>query len=231
MVVKGTLLRLFYRLRRHLWGGWPLSRWLGLLFLGDALLALLYGWPVFWPAALLGGLYGLYLLFLAWAARKRYVCFRPAALPSPHKTLRPLRSEELIPLRASGWFTVEGRGRYYADLEADFETMGTREHIILGRVIPSRFGGLGRWPADELGWWYIFFQPAMIRHLEVGRFCHGSQPRWAIHVVYAPDKETEESIYLVFEGVLPLWRVWADLLRDAPPEVRARALDDGQMGA
>ena len=229
MIVKGTLLRLFYRLRRHLWGGWPLSRWLGLLLLGGALLALLYGWPVFWPAVLLGGLYGLYLLLLVWAARRRYVRFQPASPPPTKQPLRPLRREELVRLRASGWFTVEGQGRYYADLEAHFETVGTREHIILGRVTPSRFLGVGRWPADELGWWYIFFQPAMIRRLEMGRFSHGSQPRWAIHVVYAPDQEAEESIYLVFDELSPLWRVLADLLADVPQEVRARALDSVRM--
>ena len=229
MSLRGSLLKLLYRLRRHLWGGWPLSRWLGLLLLGCLLLAFLHYWPVFWPAVLLGGVYGLYLLLLVWAARSRYVRFQPVSPPPPKQPPRPLRREELIRLRASGWFTVEGRGRYYADLEADFETVGTREHIILGRVTPSRFLGVGRWPADEWGWWYIFFQPAMICRLEVGRFCHGSQPRWAIHVVYAPDQEAEESIYLVFDELLPLWRVWADLLADAPQEVRARALDSVRM--
>ena len=227
MSLRGTILRIAYLLRRHLWAGWPLSRWLGLLFVAGGLLALSSGWPVFWPSALVAGLYGAYLLLLTWAARKRYVHFQPVPLPPSPQSGRPLRREALVRIRASGWFTVEGRGRYYADLDADFETVGTREHIIMARVYPSRFLSLGRWPADEVGWWYAFFQPAMIRRVDAGRFYFGAQPRLALRVIYAPDEEREEAIYLTFDAASALSRVRNDLLKDTPADVQARAGSEG----
>jgi hypothetical protein len=127
-----------------------------------------------------------------------------------------LRTEELIATRASGWFSVEGKDQYYVDIEADFETVGTREHIILGRVHPSRFLLLGRWPMDEQGWWYIFFRPDTIRELSVGHLCHGPRPRLALRVSYALDEEKQEDIFLTFDNASALRRVWDDLLQDAP---------------
>ncbi len=219
----GVILQLAYRLRRHLWAGWPLSRWLGWLLVMGGLVVTIYGWPRFWLAAPFGMLFLGHVVLLIWASRRRHVHFD--ALHNPETSLwegepppPALRTEELVPVRASGCFTVEGKSQYYMDVEAEFETVETREHIVLGRVHPSRFLLLGRWPAWEHGWWYIFFQPAMIREMTAGHLHFGRQPRLALRLVYAPAEETREAICLVFQDATGLRRVWDDLLRDAPPQ-------------
>jgi hypothetical protein len=165
----------------------------------------------------------LHIGILAWANRCRYIHFRsePQAnlhllsTPSP----LPLRPEEMVPIRASGEFSVHDNHHYYMDLDADFETVETREHIVLGRVHPSRCLLLGRWPADQLGWWYVFFQPSMIREIQAGHLYFGPLPRLALRILYAPDDNSEERIYLAFDDASTLRRVWDDLLKDAPPLV------------
>lgn len=218
----GIVLQLAYRLCRHLWAGWPLSRWLGGLLLLAGLVAAVCLRPGLWPALPFAVLWLVYVVLLNWANWRSYVQFQALSHAEPlfqDRALPALRAEELVPVRASGWFTVEGKNQYYVDVEAKFETVETREHMILGRIHPSRFLWLGLWPAWELGWWYIFFQAAMIRELTVGHLHFGRQPRLAIRVVYAPQEETRETIYLTSDCPTALRRVWDDLLRDAPIQV------------
>jgi hypothetical protein len=215
----GLILQIAYRLRRHFWGGWPLSRWLGLLFVVAILWALIR-WRAFpWPAAIPAALYLAYLLVLAWAGRQHYLQFHAleegATLLKNPGSLPPLGVQEMVPVRATGWFAVEGQTQYYVDVEADIETVGTREHIVLGRVHPSRFLLLGRWPRYELGWWYIFFQPAMIRDLRLGHLSFGPRPQRVLRVLYAPDENTQQTVYLSFEDDQALQRMWEDLAKDA----------------
>jgi len=221
LTTRGIILRLASQLRHHYWGGLPLSRWLGFLLLAGALASLVYWWPVFWPAILLAVCWLTYSTVLTWAARQGFVCFKAAARSSDLLEGAPtdaaLYPEEMIPVRASGSFAVEGRTRYYVDIEADFETVGTREHIVLARVYASRFLVLGRWPGDELGWWYIFFEPAMIQELSLGHLCFGPQPQMALRVIYAVEKGTQETFYLVVDDPVALRRVWDNLRLDAPP--------------
>jgi hypothetical protein len=219
----GFVFQLAYRLRRHLLFGWSLARWVGFLLVVGGLVAYLGGSGSLWTPALFGSLLVGYSLLLAWAARRRYVLFKGTlqfettccGLDSDP----PLRAEELVPVRASGRFTVEGKDRYYMDLEADFETVGSREHIVLARVVPSRFLLFGNLPSDEWGWWYIFFQPRMIRRLVVGTLYFGTRSRQAVCVTYSPDGETLETVLLSFDDADAMCRVWHDLLGDAPPDL------------
>lgn len=216
----GVSLQLAYRLRRHLWLGWSLARWFGLLLLAAGLVALIRTWSRPWPAIVLAGVFLTYALVLAWAARRRYVYFETAreaeAWFQELPAAPPLRAEEMVPVRASGWFSVEGKSQYYMDVEADFETVATREHIVLGRVHDSRFLLLGRWPAWELGWWYIFFQPHMIQQLDIGHLHFGPSAHQALRVTHASDEKTVQTIYLAFDEIAALRRVWDDLCHDAP---------------
>lgn len=228
MSVGGLILRIAYRLRRHFWLAWPLSRWLGLLMAGICVWAL-FGWRPFpWAALIPGSIYLAYLLTLTWAGRQRYLRFEPLAADATAGEQNPLQTgstppplgvQEMAPARASGWFTVEGQNQYYIDLEADFETVGTREHIVLARVHPSRFLLFGQWPNYEMGWWYIFFQPDMIQEMRLGHLHFGAHPQLALRIVYTPNGDTEEAAYLTFDDDIVLRRVWDDLLRDAPPGV------------
>ncbi len=213
------ILWLAYRLQRHKWSGWPLSRWLGLLLVmatvGAFLLWRAHPWPALIPAAL----FLVYVLVLAWAGRQGYIHFRPISgqghLPKDSSPAPSLGMQELVPVQASGWFAVADQERYYVDLQAEFETVETREHIVLGRVHPSRFLVVGQWPKQEHGWWYIFFQPAMIRGLHLGHLHHGFRARQALRVTYAPDKDVQQTVYFAFDDDLALRRVWDDLATDA----------------
>lgn len=222
MNVLGLILSLAYRLRRHFWAAWTLARWLGLLILALGLWALISWWPNPWPPVIAGVVLILYVGLLAWARRVGYVHY--TRVPDEEQRLTgqkaplPLRKEELVPARASGWFTVEGKDQYYVDVEADFETVGTGEHIVMGRIHPSRFLVLGNWPGYELGWWYIFFQPGMIRKVDMGQLVAGPRPQWALRVVYTPDEDTEQTLYLASDDTTSLRRLWDNLLKDAPQE-------------
>jgi hypothetical protein len=209
-----------------------LARWLGLLLFVDCVVLLIHGWPSLWQASPLALLLLIYVALLVWASRQRYVHFEPAAngqtlIPSAPPD-PPLHCEERIPIRASGWFEVHGKRQYFVDIEADFETVETREHIVLGRVHASRFLWLGWWPVDEIGWWYIFFQPAMIEEVHVGHFGFGTRPRQALRVVYSPEKEVRETVILAFEDAKAMQCVWHDLLKDAQP---TEADDSGSQAA
>jgi hypothetical protein len=169
----GAVLKFVYRLRRHRWLGWSLARWLGLLLLVGAVAALIQEWPQPRLAGLLAVGLLAYVLLLGWAARKEFLHFIPDAdaggEPRSRNTASPLGRGQKVPLRASGFFAVEGNEQRFVDLGADFETTGTREHMVLARVHPSRFLLFCTWPKSELGWWYVFFQPDMIRQVTRGR--------------------------------------------------------------
>jgi len=215
---RGIVLQLVYRLRRHFWGGWSMGRWLGVLLLLTVAGVLVRSRMADWPlAAALGVLFMAYSGILYWARRQRYVQFRSKALLDDPPPPAGLDMTGLIPIRASGWFTVEGKRQYYVDLDADYQTVPSREHIILARVYPSRFLLLGRWPEREIGWWYIFFEPAMVRRMQVGHLHFGARPRPAVQLTYGPEVKTQETVQVTFDSLTALKQVWADLVVDAPP--------------
>ncbi len=222
MSLIGLVLQFSYRLQRHIRFSQPLARWLGLLLLVVAGWSLYRWWPFAWQAALLIGLFLGYVLVLVWAARSGYVQFMPgpdglSGLESTSDALepvRPLRPEELVPVRVSGWFTVEGQDQYFVDVEAGIETVETREHIVMACIKSSRFLLLGRWPKRDTGWWYIFFRPSTIQEIHPGHLTFGARSRQALRIDYAPDADTRQTIYLAFDDPVALRRVWDDLVLD-----------------
>jgi hypothetical protein len=225
----GILLQLSYRLHRHFVAGWSVGRWLGALLFLAGLAVLIARRSITWEVILVAALFLIYLGILLWAGRKGYVRFRASAsaatLLQRAPALPSLQPEELVPVRAGGRFTVEGHDQYYMDLEANYESVRSREHIILARVSPSRFLLLGSWPDYELGCWYIFFRPGMLRQIRAGSLHFGPQPRLAIEITYMPDEETRHSVYLASEAAL-LRRIWKDLMRDAPSDMNTFASGD-----
>jgi hypothetical protein len=227
----GILLQLAYRLHRHFAGGWSLARWFGTLLILAVLAMLLARRSITWDIILMAVLFSIYVAILLWAGRKGHVHFQ--ALASAANLLRqapakpPLQPEERVPVRAGGSFTVKGQDHYYVDLEADYESVRSREHIVLARARASHFLLLGSWPDYELGWWYIFFQPAMLCQIRSGYLHFGPRPQLALEIVYTPDQETRHTVYLASDAIL-LRRIWEDLMQDAPPEVNV--LRDGAVG-
>jgi hypothetical protein len=227
----GILLQLAYRLHRHFAGGWSVARWLGTLLALAAVVMLFVRRSVTWDVILIAALFSIYVLFLLWAGRKGYVHFRTSAAAANDLKQAPanppLQPEEKVPVWACGPFTVHGQDQYYVDLQAGYESVRSREHIVMARIDASRFLLLGSWPEHELGWWYIFIQPAMLRQIRIGYLHFGRQPRLALEIVYAPDQETRRTAYLASEATL-LRRIWEDLRQDAPSEVNG--LEAGAVG-
>lgn len=217
MDLLGIFLQTAYRLHRHRLATWSLARWLGFLLLAVALIAAI-AHPSLWAAALLAGLALAYGTGLGWSARQGYILFtatpRHRTASQGTRVVPPLHREESHPVRASGWFTVEGKVQYCVDVEADLKASALGEYIIMGRIPASRFLWLGTWPEDQIGWWYIFFFSDMVLELEVGCTHFGIQSHPALRLVYSQDPGNRQTIHLACEDDQCLQRVWAGLTQD-----------------
>jgi hypothetical protein len=231
------LLRVAYRLRYHRFAGWSLDRWLVTLLLLAACLSLLLGRSRM-PASQFGGadsLWGLWLTaagcaFLAlavlamraWAAQRMYMLF--TRRPDPPPSGRALDPTEKVLLHATGQFEVEGKSHFFADILAYWRTFATREHAVMAIVHASRYLLLGTIPGEDLGMWYIFFRPEMLRSVVAGELRFGSVRRPALLVTYQPalsgagqgrrgtKASPLQSVYLAFDDPAARSCVWADLL-------------------
>ena len=213
----GLILKVSYRLSRlRLWGQ-PLNRWLiflSLLGLPAVAVNLVESGPVADAVVILASL-GL-MLVLLWAGRTGHLIFRRAENPSLTRDGPQLAPEEKVPVRASGHFEVSGMRRYFIEAQAYFETVETREHIIIAWIPHHSFLGLAASPYQEVGLWYVFFMPATIKEIEVGRVHFGLRPRPALKVVYQSESGSRETVYLSFDHHEQQEAVLADLRRDAP---------------
>ena len=215
MSIVGFILKVSYQLNRHRLG--PLR-----LNLVPLVLALACG--LLWRV---GGLMGeqaalIIVLCLALvsvtllARRQGFIVFRRREFflsPNPPE----LVPDEKVAIRATGLFEVRGERRYFVEVTADFATMETREHIVMARMLDSRF--LVGAPRGDVGWWYIFFKPLMIRGIEVGEVHFGLRTRPAIKLRYRTAEGKVEPVYLSFDDPLQMQRVLEDLRRDANLEV------------
>jgi hypothetical protein len=213
----GLILKIGYRLNRlRLWGQ-PLNRWLFFLSLMGILAVavdLIESGPVADALAILACL-GL-MLALLWVGRKRHLIFRKAAHSSLTTDVPQLAPEEKVPVRASGHFEVSGMRRYFVEAQAYFETVETREHIIIAWTPYWSLLGLVASPREEMGLWYVFFMPATIQEIEVGKVHFGLRPRLALRVVYQSESGSSETVYLSFDHPEQQEAVLADLRHDAP---------------
>jgi hypothetical protein len=213
----GLILKGSCRLSRlRLWGQ-PLNRWLFFLSLVGILAVavdLVESGPVTDVVVILASLS--LMLTLLWARRKRYLIFRRAENPSSTTDGPQLAPEEKVPVRASGHFEVSGMRRYFVEAQAYFETVDTREHIIIAWIPYRSLLGLADSPRQEVGLWYVFFMPATIKKIEVGKVYFGLRPRLALKVVYQSESGSRETIYLSFDHPEQREVVLADLRHDAP---------------
>lgn len=217
MRLLGLLGWISYNFTRHRIAGIPLTLWLlafavawpALLTLGTARAT---AWSI--AAAVIAVLL---LMAIAIGARNGYVVFRPAA-ERPAISGRPLKPEEKVPARATGVFEVSGMTHYLADARAWFETVETREHIVIVWNPMSRFLLFAKTPKHFAGMWYAFFQPSQIRALQVGQMAFGGRVRPALRIAYQSDEaKARAQLYLAFDNEENLAAVLDDLRRDAPP--------------
>lgn len=216
MAFLGLILKVSYRLSRLRFWGQPLNRWLFFLsLLGIPVVALdvVASEPVTDVVVILVCL--CLMLVLLWAGRNRYLIFRKAENPSLTMNVPQLAPEEQVPVQASGHFEVSDMRRYFVEAQAYFETVETREHIIIAWIPYRSFLGLAASPRHEKGLWYIFFMPATVKEIEVGEVYFGLRPRPALKVVYQSESGSRETVYLSFEHHEQREVVLADLRRDA----------------
>jgi hypothetical protein len=233
--VAAKVLRAAYGLRYHYLGGWSLERWLVFLCGVAAVMLLVRGQFLLTTAYSLAAVVFVVAIIVIvrlqrWAACRLYLSFVPEDVTAPDgQALDPV---DKILLRVTGQFEVEGKSHFFADTPAYWRTFATREHAVMAMVHPSRFLQLGHMPAQDIGMWYIFFRPEMMRGVVSGKLMFGTSERSALHVCYEavlapttarhglrlwPGRQKpakREELYLVFEDQATCHRVWADLVAD-----------------
>jgi hypothetical protein len=162
-----------------------------------------------------------------WAEQQRYVrfvewCQQHASEPdlpenradsSQFPSLPPMNKLELY---ATGFFEVSGMRRYWVETPAQYMTFETREHCVMTRIPHSRLLLLGQSSQQEVGWWYTFFQPGMIKAIRSGCLHFGLHPRRALRLEIAmPDEKGGEILYLSFDDDTSRSLVLDDLQHDA----------------
>ncbi len=210
MSIVGLILKASYQLNRHRLG--PLR-----LNLVPLLLALASG--LIWRVGGLAGEQAILIIVLCLilvlvtllAKRQGFIIFRRQGETSSPGVAR-LAPDEKAAVRATGLFEVRGERRYFVEVTADFATMETREHIVMVRMLDSRF--LVGAPKGDVGWWYIFFKPHTIREIKVGQVRFGLRARPAIKLITTSEGEVK-PVYLSFDDPLQMQRVLEDLCRDA----------------
>jgi len=219
MNVVGLILKASYQLNRHRLGPLRLNL-VPLLFALAGSLIWRRGGLTGEQVILIVVLCLILVLIPLLAKRQGFIVFRGSQLassPNPPE----LAPDEKVAIRATGLFEVRGERRYFAEVIADFATMETREHIVMGRMLASRF--LLGVPKDDVGWWYIFFKPHTIREIEVGQVHFGLRARPAIKLGYKTEEGKVEPVYLSFDDPLQMQRVLEDLHRDT--RVKPESMD------
>jgi len=218
MSIVGFILKASYQLNRHRLGPLRLN-FVPLLF------ALVSG--LIWRVGGLAGEQAVLIIVLCLilvsvtllAKRQGFIIFRQGGGEfSSSPNCPDLAPDEKVAVRATGLFEVRGERRYFVEATADFATMETREHIVMVRMLNSRF--LVGAPKSDVGWWYIFFKPHTIRETEVGEVHFGLKARPAIKLEYKTGEGKVEPVYLSFDEALQMQRVLEDLRRDANLEIR-----------
>lgn len=87
----------------------------------------------------------------------------------------------------------------------------------MAKLLDSRF--LVGSPKADLGCWYIFFGPHMIREIEVGEVRFGLRARLAIKLGYKAEEGKVGPVYLSFDDPIHMQQVLEDLRRDANLEI------------
>lgn len=209
---EGLLYQFVYKLERHRLFNVRLRRWLILVCLVlPATLWLGFGGTSRLTAALVTlAALGVFAATW-WAGRQHYVRFeelgsgkaeefnqgadqKPADPPPP--------AMSRLHTCATGFFEVSGMRRYFVETPADFTTFETGEYCVMTKVPFTRFLLLGKSRQNEVGWWYTFFQPAMIRSVVSGCLYFGLHPRPALclEIGGSDDSQKNESLYISFEN-------------------------------
>jgi hypothetical protein len=231
---EGLIYQFIYNLSRHRLFKLPLCHWLILLCLAlPAAIWLQIGMVSRFAAIPISLGAATVLVGIWWAQRQNFVHFvehtrqslaqhglaehEAASRPSHQEVFdAPLPPMRKVTLYATGFFEVSGMRRYWVETPAQYTTFETREHCVMARISRTRLLLLAQSSQEEVGWWYTFFQPGMIKAIHSGCLHFGLHPRRALRLqIILPDEEGDEVLYLSFEDEASLSLVLADLQYDA----------------
>lgn len=210
----------FYQLNRHHLSDIPLSRWIQIILLGGAVLAILMKFSGYW--IVVGLLIGAFIAFTAmsiyWRQRHYLHFIEKSAPPVSPVALKPA---DKLPIISSGDFDVEGKQANFTWLQGYFRTFATREHAVLCLVQPSRFALLGQWPEKEVGMWYVFFKDDEVEAIRWGEIHYGGKKLSGLAIeyrVFIPkqkrferDRFQRRKVYIGCEQEEDTRRILADL--------------------
>jgi len=227
----------FYNLSRHHFGSAPLTRWISnLLIIGFLVTAVIWlgGWLLAQNTQPRLALLSLLCLAgaMAWGTtlaqlrRQDFVQF--SAERMPEVTPSELGTEDKIPVYVTGQFGVEDKRQRYTYLPGFYRTFSTREHALLCQRRAYNFLRFCRWPAEEIGMWYIFVTPDRIQQVRWGQLHFGELPSPAIAIDYQATEPSKrllqrehtqnETLYLVYQDQEDGLRILSDLLYDLSPD-------------
>lgn len=223
IALQGSPRTFFYHLSRHTLAGISLWRWLlsGLLVLAIfwGLAALPGHWWV--TGVLLLGWLSMLGLFFGWRQRD-FVAF--SLLPLPAVPMAAMAATDKVAVFATGYLAVEKKAQRFTWLPGFFRTFATREHAIMCHVKEHSWLGVGHWPDQEIGLWYLFFYPRELIEVAWGNLTFGRAAHLAIAITYQrtipkrgrfqPERSVHEVVYLVVATEEDGKRILADLLYD-----------------
>lgn len=211
MSLKGIILKTGYYLYNHRIGPVPVGY--APLILAAAISIAVATSLLSWPWAVVSIIVALTLfIVIRFTGRQGYIIFRAKRFSSPQ--VRLLQTDEKVAGHATGHFEVNGKRRYFVEAQTYYSTVETREHILMACIPKSRFLLIATSPRDEVGWWYAFFRPEMLRAIKTGEVIFGMRPRPAMQVTYQPDDSSVQIIHLSFDDTNSLYRVLNDLRLD-----------------
>lgn len=212
--MRGRLFKLSHQLGRHCFGALPVGTWIILIGIALVLVDLLPRVYIPLPVVVIAGVIALLTLgLMLWGKSTGGPIFRAGALPLERRDAHtPLRGLDHLDVRATGRLSVEGKERFFADLEAIYHTFETREHVVMAYVPQTRFL-LAHSRREQVGMWYAFFKPEQIMDVECGRAEFGARVQPALRVSYQGERHVRQVI-LAFQDEGDLQRALDDLFFD-----------------
>lgn len=226
MRLLSQLYAFMYWSKRHTFLGFALGTWLRLLPVALFLVGLAQGWPLllnlFWLALAL-------LLFLLYAlgrraGYKRFVSEPQMALDDDFAVPR---SEQRVPLRATGIFSVQDREEYVLERPGAYWRVPLGQHVFMVEEGPGRY-------------LYQIINPNHVHVVEPGYLLFGRHPQKALALrftvswgpqfatepvyYYTPEPEETElegetrTVFITFDHDADRHAVWKSLLQEGQPE-------------
>ncbi|MEZ4676198.1 MAG: hypothetical protein R2932_18395 [Caldilineaceae bacterium] len=177
---KTSVQSLCYHLSRQLVWGVSLLRLLSIILVVSALLWGVGHWgKAWWVSAILLLIWLGCLGYTRYWKRRRFVRF--FVLPRPTVAAKSLTPDDKIPVFVTGHLSVENKEQDFTWVPGFFRVFATREHALMCQVAQRSRYGIGQWPGDEIGLWYLFFYPHELVRVDWSQLYFDASHRWRLH--------------------------------------------------